>query len=222
METRIVLVDKNPAVVKALHEAFAGETGFDFAFGSLLDQKVDAWVSPTNARGDMSGGLDGAIRSRLGVQIQARVKAEIRRQHGGYLPVGFATCVPTGRMAPAYLISTPTMSEQAADVSATLNAALACCAALQAIVVHNRAHRGGIRTVAMPGLGTGTGRVSPELCADLMFTAFKAMENQQFATFQEARAALEAAIGPIGSEHEAATAFATRAQAIRSSGISAI
>ena len=222
METRIILVDKNPAVVKALHEAFAAETGFDFAFGSLLDQKVDAWVSPTNARGDMSGGLDGAIRSRLGTQIQARVKAEIRRQHGGYLPVGFATCVPTGRAAPAYLISTPTMSEQAADVSATMNAALACCAALQAVVQHNREHRGGIRSLAMPGLGTGTGRVSPELCADLMYTAFKALENKHFASFHEARAALEAAIGPLHHEQDEAAVFAARAQAMRSSGISAI
>jgi O-acetyl-ADP-ribose deacetylase (regulator of RNase III) len=222
METRIVLVDKNPAVVKAFHEAFAAESGFDFAFGSLLDQKVDAWVSPTNGRGDMSGGLDGAIRSRLGVQIQTRVKAEIRRQHGGFLPVGFATCVPTGRMAPAYLISTPTMSEQAADVSATMNAALACCAALQAIVQHNREHRSSIRSVAMPGLGTGTGRVSPELCADLMYTAFKALENQHFSTFQEARAALEAVLGPVRTEQEEAQVFAARAQAIRSSGISMI
>ncbi len=222
MDTRIILVDKNAAVVKALHEAFALESGFDFAFGSMLDQKVDAWVSPTNALGDMSGGLDGAIRGRLGMQIQTRVRAEIRRQHAGYLPVGFATCVPTGRAMPAYLISTPTMGDKVMDVSATMNAALACCAALQAVEQFNRSHRHAIRTVAMPGLGTGTGRVSPELCADLMYTAYKAMQGQHFDSFQEARGALESVLGPIANEHDEAGVFAARARTIRESGISMI
>lgn len=221
MKTRIILVDRNPAVVKALHTAFAAEDGFDFAFGSLLDQRVDAWVSPTNARGDMSGGLDGAIRGRLGAQIQARVKAEIRRLHGGYLPVGFATCVPTGQILPGYLISAPTMSEAVTDVSATMNAALACCAALQALAQHNRSHRGRIRSLAMTGLGTGTGSVSPELCADLMFTAFKTMEDREFASFQDACEALWAALGPVDSERDESAAFAARAQLLRRSGIAA-
>ena len=222
MNMRIILVDKNPAVVKALHTAFAAERGFDFAFGSLLDQAVDAWVTPTNSHGDMSGGLDGAIRGRLGAPIQARVQAEIRRQHGGYLPVGFATCVATGRQSPSFLISAPTMSEASVDVSATLNAALACCAALQAVAQYNREHHNVIRSLAMTGLGTGTGRVSPETCADLMFTAFKLFQDQSFASFPEAHAALAEVLGPAASERDQVVAFAARARTIRDSGIAAL
>ena len=137
------------------------------------------------------------------------------------MPVGVATCIATGRRSPSYLISTPTMSETSANISATMNAAFACAAALQAVAMHNHRHPRSIRSLAMTGLGTGTGRVSPELCADLMYTAFKTIEHGIFATFDEAREALEASLGPVNGDHEAAQAFAARAQAIRESGVAA-
>lgn len=165
--------------------------------GSMLDLRVDAWVSPTNARGDMNGGLDAAIRRRLGAGVQARVKAEIARRFGGWLPVGAAVCVPTGRRSPRYVVSTATMTGSSDDVSSTLNAALAACAALQAVAEHNR--RGGepIRSVALPGLGTGTGGVSPTLCADLVYTAVRLHATQTFEDFAAVRRGLEREVGPL-------------------------
>ena len=45
--------------------------------------------------------------------------------------------VRTGAVAPAYLISTPTMTASSEDISDTLNVALACAAAFQAVHMQN-------------------------------------------------------------------------------------
>jgi O-acetyl-ADP-ribose deacetylase (regulator of RNase III) len=214
MNTKIVLVDVNTKVVRAFRDAFEGARNVEVVSGSLLTQKVDAWVSPTNSLGNMDGGLDALIRARLGVRIQARVKAEIASQFGGFLPVGSAVCVPTGRMYPSYLISTPTMTQTSQNISATLNTALACCAAFQAVAHQNRYHAAGIRSVAVPGLGTGTGRVTPELCADLMWTAFNLFADREFEDFASVRLALEAEVGSVGSVGDDAS-WVQRAQAYR-------
>lgn len=217
MDTRIVFVDLNPAVVRSLRKAFSGISGVEVRHGSLLDQRTDAWVSPTNSRGRMSGGIDAAVKGRLGPAIENRLRQQIALDYGGFLPIGCATCIPTGRTWPSFLISAPTMSEQTSDVSATHNAALACCAALHAVHQHNRDHRNSIRSVAIPGLGTGTGRVSPELCADLFFTTFHlflARGPEGFADFSEAGEALTGAVtafGPI--DHD--DAWAERAKRLR-------
>ena len=56
---------------------------------------------------------DVASRRRL---VRYLVQAEIKRRYGGLLlPVGHATCVPTGAAQPSYLISTPTMTASSAS-----------------------------------------------------------------------------------------------------------
>ena len=60
--------------------------------GSILDQKVDAWVSPTNARGSMDGGVDAVIKKHLGAGIQKKVQKQIANQFDGTMPVGAAVC----------------------------------------------------------------------------------------------------------------------------------
>jgi O-acetyl-ADP-ribose deacetylase (regulator of RNase III) len=198
MLVKVVLVDINPRMVKAWQATFEEEPDVDVVLGSLLDQEVSAWVSPTNAQGNMDGGLDAVIKKHLGPAIEARVKAEIARRHGGFLPVGHATCVPTGVALPRFLISTPTMTASSEDISDTLNVALACAAALQAVHGQNRREPGSIRSVALPGLGANTGRVPVEICADLMWTGYSLFRQGEFAGFDEMRAALEAQLGDLG------------------------
>ncbi len=96
MTVKVVLVDINPKMVKAWRATFEENPEVEIVQGSMLDQEVDAWVTPTNARASMDGGLDGVIKGHFGPAIERRVQAEIRRLHGGLLPVGHATCVPTG------------------------------------------------------------------------------------------------------------------------------
>jgi O-acetyl-ADP-ribose deacetylase (regulator of RNase III) len=214
MPVKVVLVDINPLMIKAWRATFEENPEVDVVQGSMLDQMVDAWVTPTNARASMDGGLDGAIKGHLGPSIERRVQAEVKRLHGGLLPVGHATCVPSGVARPAYLISTPTMTASSEDVSDTLNVALACAAAFQAVHMQNVRLPGSIQSIALPGLGANTGRVPAEICADLMWTGYNLFRRRAFDDFSAMRAALEEELGDLGPASTAGNAKANaKAQA---------
>lgn len=199
MLVRVSLVDINPKMTKAWRATFEENPEVDIIDGSMLDQQAGAWVTPTNSRGSMDGGLDLVIKKHLGQSIEERVQKEIKARYGGFLPVGHAVAVPTGRNVPAYLISTPTMVGSSDDVSDTLNVALACAAAFQMVHMQNSRQPGGIRSVALPGLGAQTGRVPVEICADLMWTAYSMFRKHEFSDFGDMRNALESELGDLGS-----------------------
>jgi O-acetyl-ADP-ribose deacetylase (regulator of RNase III) len=198
---QVVLVDINPRVVQAWKSAFSDTPAVEVVRGSILDLDVDAWVAPTNARGSMDGGVDAAIKGRLGRQIEKRVQQEIARQYQGKMPVGCATCVPTGAPVPRFLISTPTMVQSSEDISDTQNVALACAAAFQAIHMQNHRQPGSITSVALPGLGAATGKVPVRVCANLMWTGYTLFGDYAFPDFNTMRAALLDQLGgPIGED----------------------
>jgi O-acetyl-ADP-ribose deacetylase (regulator of RNase III) len=197
MLVQVTLVDVNPRMVQAWRATFEENPEVQIIQGSMLEQEVDAWVSPTNSKGSMDGGLDAIIKNHLGAKIEARVQKEIGRLHAGFLPVGHATCVPTGTDVPRFLISTPTMHASSQDVSDTLNVALACAAAFQAVHIQNGSQPGSIRSVALPGLGANTGKVPVEICADLMWTGYNLFRERVFADFDAMRAALEEQLGEL-------------------------
>jgi O-acetyl-ADP-ribose deacetylase (regulator of RNase III) len=197
MLVKVLLVDVNPKMVRAWQTTLEENPEVDVVLGSMLDQYVSAWVSPTNAQGNMDGGLDAVIKKHFGPPIEAKVKGEIARRHGGFLPVGHAVCVPTGAEVPRYLISTPTMVASSQDISDTLNVALACAAAFQAVHMQNAREPGSVRSVALPGLGANTGRVPVEICADLMWTGYNLFREQEFRSFDEMRSALEEQLGEL-------------------------
>ncbi|GHG17927.1 hypothetical protein GCM10018791_35840 [Streptomyces zaomyceticus] len=176
--------------MKAWRSAFADTPEVEIRQGSLLDVDVDAWVSPTNARGRMDGGVDAVVKRHLGAGVQVRVQREIRARFGGSLPVGSAVCVPSGAAVPRYLISTPTMRQSSQNVSETMNVALACAAAFQAVHLQNREKPGSIRSVALVGMGARTGRVPAGVCANLMWTGYTLFHDHGFADYDQLRAAV--------------------------------
>lgn len=191
--TKILIVDINPAIVEAAKRAFADFPQVECINGSMLEQNVDVWVTPTNSKGNMSGGLDAAIRNHLGEFIQMSVKAEIRNRFSGHLPVGAAICIDTKTRPPRYLVSTPTMEGESDDLRRTKNTAIACAAAFQAIYqAFASANMFGdpIQSVAFPGLGAGTGKVEPEKCASLMLIGYKLFVRKRFSDFNEMLQAL--------------------------------
>lgn len=198
MLVRVSLVDVNPKMVKAWRDSFAENPEVEIVQGSMLEQQVGAWVTPTNAKASMDGGLDGVIKGKLGAAIEKKVQAEVKRLYQGSMKVGFATCVETGAAFPRYLISTPTMVGSSDDISATLNVALACCAAFQMVHMYNSEQGGVIRSIALPGLGAATGKTPPEICADLMWTAYNLFREKEFATFDAMRTGLEEVLGDLG------------------------
>lgn len=217
---KVVLVDINPKMVKAFRETFEENPEVEIVQGSMLDQKVSAWVSPTNSHGSMDGGLDAVIKNHLGQKIEQSLKQEIAKKFGPILPVGHATCVPTGRQVPRFLISTPTMQKSSEDISDSLNVALACAAALQAVHMQNAKEPGSIQSVALPGLGANTGRVPVEICADLMWTAYRLYLDRAFTDFKEMRAALEEELGDLDAGKETKKT-ATKASTAAKAGVMA-
>ncbi|MBT2420113.1 macro domain-containing protein [Streptomyces sp. ISL-22] len=195
----VVLTDINTQVVQAWRAAFADTPGIEIRKGSLLDETVDAWVSPTNSRGLMNGGVDAAIKRHLGAGIQLRVQRAIRDRFAGRLPVGSAVCVPSGAVNPKFLISTPTMEQSSQNVSETLNVALACAAAFQAIHQQNRQEPGSIGSVALVGMGARTGRVPARVCANLMWTGYTLFNDFSFDDYDDLRGTIIAQLDDIES-----------------------
>ncbi|HJD81619.1 macro domain-containing protein [Kitasatospora aureofaciens] len=185
---RVVLTDLNATVVESWRAAFADVPDIEIRHGSILAENVDAWVSPTNSRGRMDGGTDAAIKRHLGAGIQLKVQRAIRSRYAGTLPVGSAVCVPSGAVNPRFLISAPTMETSSQNVSETLNVALACAAAFQAVHRQNRLAPGSIRSVALVGMGAQTGRVPARVCANLMWTGYTLFNDHHFEDDDELRA----------------------------------
>ena len=194
---RVVLTDINTAVVESWRAAFADNPEIEIRNGSLLEEDVDAWVSPTNSRGRMDGGVDAVVKRYLGAGIQLRVQKAIRDEFSGALPVGSAVCVPSGAVKPRFLISTPTMETSAQNVSETLNVALACAAAFQAIHRQNKKAPGSIRSVALVGMGAQTGRVPARVCANLMWTGYTLFGDHTFEDYDDLRATIVAQLDDI-------------------------
>src|SRR5260370_29822987 len=94
-------------------------------------------------------------------------------------------------------MSTPRMHASSQDISDTLNVALACAAAFQAVHVQNARDPGSIRSVALPGLGANTGKVPVEICADLMWTGYNLFRDRVFTDFAALREALEEQLGEL-------------------------
>ncbi|GAB3802648.1 macro domain-containing protein [Micromonospora zhanjiangensis] len=194
---RVVLSDINAKVVQSWLGAFADSPDVEIVKGSIINQQVDAWVSPTNSHGAMNGGVDAAIKRHLGAGIQLRVQRAIRDRFGGSLPIGSAVCVPSGAANPKFLISTPTMQQSVENVRETLNVALACAAAFQAVHMQNQREPGSIASVALVGMGAATGKVPPQVCANLMWAGYTLFHDYAFDDYDELRSTVTGQLGDI-------------------------
>jgi O-acetyl-ADP-ribose deacetylase (regulator of RNase III) len=123
--------------------------------GSILDVDTDVIVNAANSHGIMGGGVAGVIKRAAG-QV---VEEEARRQ--APIPVGQAVLTSGGNTKFKGIIHAPTMPEPGMRVPAG-NVALATKAAL------SLADEKGFRSIAIPGMGTGVGGVSPQDAASHM------------------------------------------------------
>jgi O-acetyl-ADP-ribose deacetylase (regulator of RNase III) len=144
--------------------------------GSLLDVPAQAVVSPANSYGWMRGGIDG-VYAQTFPQIEERVRSAVLAYHGGELPIGESLIVPTGIPAPAWLISAPTMREPGQVLPEdTVHPYLAARAVFlswrDGRLEQGDEVRQAVETIAMPGLGTGVGRVAPQTCAKQVAAAW--------------------------------------------------
>lgn len=165
----VVLCSRNADMTQAWHDIGDVRPGIEVYEGSILDAGSDAVVSPANSFGLMRGGID-ALYSSVWPAIEQKVRSAVLAFHGGELPVGEAVVVATGAVRPAWLFSAPTMREPATMLPrGTVHPYLAARAVFRlwrtGRLEDGRPVRRVVRTIAMPGLGTGYGGVSPESCA---------------------------------------------------------
>lgn len=171
MSFRIVLCDKNAAVVKHWTEFFGDVPEVARVHGDIFQVDADALITPTNSFGFMESGLDYAMTQFFGRGIEDDVRKAIRRHHGGELIIGAAQVIATGHARYRHLVAAPTMRVPE-DVSSTLNCYLAFRAALLAVRAWNEAQPGAISILAASGLATGNGSLAPRLCGKQMRAAF--------------------------------------------------
>jgi O-acetyl-ADP-ribose deacetylase (regulator of RNase III) len=183
------LRDINTGVVKAWEQAFADAPGVFVSRGDIFEQKADATVSPANSFGYMDGGIDLLYSKYFGWELEANLRALLSERHYGELPVGQAVVLATGHEFIPFLVSAPTMRVPM-SIGGTVNVYLAFRAALIAVLAHNASAGAPIRSLLVPGLGTGIGEVAPERAARQMRLAYNAIINGQGVKSRNARAIL--------------------------------
>lgn len=167
---RIVFADNNPAMVDAWKALSHPEAlkGIELFRGSILDAGCEAVVSPANSFGFMDGGIDLVYTQAFGRIVQERLQADIAATYDGELLVGQAHVVATDGEPIRYVVAAPTMRVPQVLSRKTVNPYLATRAALR------QAQRAGfIASLAVPGMGTGSGMVNLEVAALQMALAVR-------------------------------------------------
>jgi O-acetyl-ADP-ribose deacetylase (regulator of RNase III) len=133
--------------------------------GDLTKISCDAIVNPANSFGYMGGGVAGAIRRVGGIEIEEEAisKAPIE--------VGKAVATTAGSLPCKYVIHAPTMKQPAMRIGVE-NVRLATKAALELGVELK------LKSIAIPGMGTGVGRVPVEAAAEAISSIAKEFEDK--------------------------------------------
>lgn len=135
-------------------------------YDNILSLKVDAIVSPANSFGFMDGGIDLLYTQFFGIELQNNLQKIIQEQYNGELLVGQAIGVLTNNEQIPYCISAPTMRTPQRlfsfePVYLSTKAAVRCALDLN------------LESVAIPGMGTGTGGLNLQKAAETMILAIK-------------------------------------------------
>lgn len=170
---KIVLAAKEAGLAHAFRLAAIELDNVEVFEGTIFDVDADAYVSPANSFGFMDGGIDAWYMWRFGDQVQDNVRLAILRHWQGELPVGAAEIASTGDDEVPFLIAAPTMRVPEILGSETINPYLAMRAVIMRI--RNGRFKDGqfegsaisdhVKTIAVPGLGTGVGKVPYSLAA---------------------------------------------------------
>jgi O-acetyl-ADP-ribose deacetylase (regulator of RNase III) len=172
MKLNVVLASIDTPLAEAWQRFCGDLPGVTIHRGSILDAPCDAVVSPANSFGFMDGGIDLSYARHFGWKLEQRLQELIRTEHHGELLVGHAVIVATDNARIPFLIAAPTMRVPMI-LRETVNPYLAARAALL-LIKHGQFREGPfagarvdsvVRIVAFPGLGTGVGKVGPNICA---------------------------------------------------------
>jgi len=141
--------------------ADVGDVGVKARHGDITTLFVDAIVNPADPRGVMTEGVAGAIKAAGGDAIEKEAVANAP------LAVGAAIATTAGTLHNLTIIHVAVAAEPGGTSSpdAVKRAAAAALALVEEIK---------LESVAIPGLGTGAGGLSPDDSAAAIFEALKA------------------------------------------------
>jgi O-acetyl-ADP-ribose deacetylase len=122
--------------------------------GDLVEQDVDAIVNAANNDLLLGGGVAGAIRSRGGPAIQRECDAH------GPVKVGHAAITGGGELSARYVIHAASMQLGGSTTAETLRSSMDH--------VFRLAREHGVRTIAVPAVGTGIAGFPMDDCAHVM------------------------------------------------------
>jgi O-acetyl-ADP-ribose deacetylase (regulator of RNase III) len=165
---KFILVDNKRPLADAWTEEFSKYPNFEIHGGvDIFDYPGDAVVSPANSFGFMDGGIDLLYSMNMGWHVQGNLQWLINQEFNGELLIGQAAVLPTGYTKFPNIICSPTMRVPM-DINGMPNVYL--CAKAMFIAAKNHPE---FKTIVCPGLGTGTGRISPKECAMKMRMAYE-------------------------------------------------
>jgi O-acetyl-ADP-ribose deacetylase len=122
--------------------------------GDLTEMDTDAIVNAANNELQLGGGLAGAIRRKSGDSLQRECN-EI-----GAIPVGGAAITSSGKLKTRHIIHAATMQLGGHTTARALRGSTAHSLRI--------ASEKGLRTVAFPAIGTGSGGFPLSECAEIM------------------------------------------------------
>ena len=172
-ELQIKLVHVSSDLGAAWKNDFEEENNITVIDANITTVSCDAIVSPANSFGFMDGGLDYALSERFGWHLQETLQEQIKNLDERELLIGKSITLETGDTQVPYLISAPTMRvPMSFNIATSVNAYLAMKAILIACLKNKH-----IKTVAIPGLCTGCGRMPAHIASHQMFLAFDEVIN---------------------------------------------
>lgn len=161
---KIILTATSELLLAAWRTHCSDLQNVELHFGSILETGAGAAVSPANSFGFMDGGID-AVYSAEFPGIQERVRDYIKTLPLRELLVGEAAIFDTNREIPNLIVA-PTMRVPMV-LGDSINPYLAAKAALSLALDYK------LESVAFPGLGTGVGKIPPNICARQMRAAIQ-------------------------------------------------
>jgi O-acetyl-ADP-ribose deacetylase (regulator of RNase III) len=132
--------------------------------GDITKISCDAIVNPANSYGYMGGGVAGAIKRVGGIEIEKEAVSK------SPIKIGNAVATNCGSLPCKYVIHSPTMTRPAMRIELK-NVELATRAAL---ITGKKLN---LKSIAIPGMGTGVGGVSKEKAAETIIKIVREYEN---------------------------------------------
>ena len=169
MPTKYILFDIDNSKTKVWKRLLNDKIAIDVVCTSVCDIKADIYVSPANSYGQLDGGIDKVYRTMFpGIQYAVNDRLKIYRNRRPPIGVGSALLIEIPNRNCRLLLA-PTM-ELPGKLKTPWNSFWSAL-----VIFYLTKDFDG--TVAIPGLGTGTGHISSEEMIEMVMLAYKVSQN---------------------------------------------